>query len=135
MSRLVFCEEEATIRKVITMAMRGTAHEVHMAADGKAGLALVAQVLPDALFTDVAMPGLNGYELADALRARPDLAHIPIVFVTAAVQRSQREEAFRHGAAAILPKPFGPAELRASVEALLTSFQAPGDSEGGAKTS
>jgi CheY-like chemotaxis protein len=127
MSRLVFCEDEATIRKVIAMAMRATPHEIHMAADGTEGLALVAQVVPDALFTDVAMPGLNGYELADALKERPELAHIPIVFVTAAVQRSQREEAFRHGAAGILPKPFGPAELRAKVEALLTSFQASTD--------
>jgi CheY-like chemotaxis protein len=118
-SRLVFCEDEATIRKVISFAMRASSHEVYMATDGIEGLALVERLVPDVVFTDVAMPGLSGYELADAIRANPILAHIPIVFVTASVQRSERDEAYRHGAAGILAKPFGPAELRAKVEALL----------------
>jgi CheY-like chemotaxis protein len=61
------------------------------------------------------MPNLDGFELADAMRARPDLAHIPIVFMTASVQREQIEECFRHGAAGHLAKPFTMAELRVRV--------------------
>ena len=122
MSRLVFCEDEPRIRKLITFAMRATGHEVHMASDAAEGLALVERLRPDVLFTDVAMPGMSGYELADTIRARPELAHIPIVFITASVQRAQRDEAFRHGAAALLPKPFGAAELRGKVEEFLVSL-------------
>jgi CheY-like chemotaxis protein len=61
------------------------------------------------------MPEMDGFELADGMHATPELAHIPIVFMTASVQREQIEECFRHGAAGYLAKPFTMAELRARV--------------------
>jgi CheY-like chemotaxis protein len=61
------------------------------------------------------MPEIEGFELADAMRARPHLAYIPIVFMTASVQREQIDQGFRHGAAGHLAKPFRMAELRARV--------------------
>ena len=121
MSRLVFCEDDARIRMLITFAMRGTAHDVHIAQDGNEGLALVERVIPHLLITDVAMPGMTGFELADAVRGRPHLAHIPIVFMTASVQRSERDEAYRHGGVRVLAKPFGRADLLKLVEEGLLS--------------
>jgi CheY-like chemotaxis protein len=103
------------IRKLVQAALRTTMHEVHVADDGKRGLDLIARVHPDVVFSDVAMPEMDGFELADAMRARPDLAHIPIVFMTASLQRDQIDECFRHGAAGHLAKPFTMAELRARV--------------------
>lgn len=103
------------IRKLIQTALRSTTHDVHVADDGKEGLALIEQVRPDVVFSDVAMPKMDGFELAEAMRARPDLAHIPIVFMTASVQRQQIDECFRHGAAGHLAKPFTMAELRARI--------------------
>jgi CheY-like chemotaxis protein len=114
-SRIVFCEDDAMIRKLVQTAMRSTSHDVHIADDGKQGLELIGQVRPDVVFSDVAMPHMDGFELADAMRARPDLAHIPIVFMTASVQREQIDECLRHGAAGHLAKPFTMAELRARV--------------------
>jgi len=101
------------IRKLVRTALRSTTHDVHIAEDGRRGLDLIAQVRPDVVFTDVAMPEMDGFALADAMRARPDLAHIPIVFMTASVHWEQIEECFRHGAAGHLAKPFTMAELRA----------------------
>jgi two-component system, chemotaxis family, chemotaxis protein CheY len=114
-SRVVFCEDDLMIRKLVETALRSTSHEVHVAEDGKHGLELVEQIRPDVVFSDVAMPVMDGFELADAMHARPDLAHIPIVFMTASVQREQIEECFRHGAAGHLAKPFTMAELRVRV--------------------
>jgi CheY-like chemotaxis protein len=114
-SKVVFCEDDPMIRKLIQTGLRSTAHDVHIAENGKEGLALIEQVRPDVVFSDVAMPGMDGFELADAIRARPDLAHIPIVFMTASVQRDQIDECFRHGAAGHLAKPFTMAELRARI--------------------
>ena len=68
------------------------------------------------VFADVSMPGLDGLQLVSALKAWPHLAHIPVVMLTALVQRAQREEADRQGVAGYLTKPFSPAELRASVD-------------------
>ena len=115
MSRVVFCEDDPMIRKLVQTALRATSHDVQIAENGKAGLALIARLRPDVVFTDVAMPVMDGFELADAMHAMPDLAHIPIVFLTASVQREQIEECFRHGAVGHLAKPFTMAELRVRV--------------------
>ena len=114
MSKVVFCEDDPMIRKLVQAALRLTSHEVHMAEDGKQGLDLIERLHPDVVFSDVAMPLMNGFELADAMRARPGLAHIPIVFMTASVQREQIDECFRHGGGH-LAKPFTMAELRTRV--------------------
>ena len=112
MAKLVFCEDDPMIQKLVHAALSSAPHEVHFASNGREGLALVERVRPDVLFTDISMPEMDGLELADALKARADLARIPIVFMTASVQRAQIEECFRHGAASYLAKPFSTADLR-----------------------
>jgi CheY-like chemotaxis protein len=119
MAKIVFCEDDPMIQKLIKAAMRDTGHEVHMAVDGEEGLALIRRVRPDLVFSDVSMPKIDGYQLGDALKASPETAHIPLVFVTASVQRAQIAEAERHGGAGVLPKPFTMAELRKRVADLL----------------
>lgn len=119
MATIVFCEDDPMIQKLIKAAMRDSGHEVHLAEDGEAGLALIRSVKPDLVFSDVSMPKLDGYQLGDALKASPDTAHIPLVFVTASVQRAQIAEAEQHGGAGVLPKPFTMAELRKRVAELL----------------
>lgn len=93
------------------MALRPTPHDLHVAIDGRQGFELIARLRPQLVFTDVAMPRMNGIELVDALKRQPDLADIPVVLVTASVQRAQIEEGYRHGVAGHLAKPFSPAEL------------------------
>jgi CheY-like chemotaxis protein len=114
-SKVVFCEDDPMIRKLVQAALRATTHEVHFAENGAEGLALIEQVRPDVVFSDVLMPQMDGFAMADAVRAKPELAHIPIVFMSASVQREQIEECFRHGAAGHLAKPFTMTELRARV--------------------
>jgi len=114
-SKVVFCEDDPMIRKLVQAALRSTSHEVHMAEDGKRCLALIERLRPDVVFSDVLMPEMDGFSLADTMHTRPDLAHIPIVFMSASVQREQIEECFRHGAAGHLAKPFTMSELRARV--------------------
>ena len=119
MGKIVFCEDDPMIQKLIQAAMRGSGHELHLASDGEEGLALIRRVRPDLIFSDVSMPKLDGFQLGDALKGSPETASIPLVFVTASVQRAQIAEAEQHGAAAVLPKPFTMAELRARVAEFL----------------
>ena len=116
MGRVVFVEDDPTIRKLVHAALRSTSHEVHFAMNGREGLALVERVRPDAVFTDVAMPEMDGIQLADAIRAHPELSDTPIVFITASVQKEQVERYFAHGATTYLAKPFSTAQLRDQVE-------------------
>jgi CheY-like chemotaxis protein len=119
MAKIVFCEDDPMIQKLIKAAMRDSGHEIHVAADGEEGLALIRRVRPDLIFSDVSMPKLDGYQLGDALKASPATANIPLVFVTASVQRAQIVEAEQHGGAGVLPKPFTMAELRKRVADLI----------------
>lgn len=126
MGKIVFCEDDPMIKKLIQAAMRGETHEVHIASDGAEGLEVIRRIRPDVVFSDVSMPNMDGYQLGDALQADATTAGIPIVFMTASVQRAQIDEAMHHGAAAVLPKPFTMAELRARV----TEFTSGGPRDG-----
>ena len=119
MARIVFCEDDPMIQKLVRAALRDSGHELHIASDGEEGLALIRSVHPDLVFSDVSMPKLDGYQLGDALKGAPETKDIPLVFVTASVQRAQIAEAERHGGASVLPKPFTMAELRARVAEFL----------------
>jgi CheY-like chemotaxis protein len=119
MAKIVLCEDDPVIRRLIQVTLRTSGHELHVAPDGLAGLALIEQERPDLVLTDVAMPGLSGLELADELLARPALAQIPVLLVSASAQRSELEEGYRHGVAGYITKPFRPAELRERIEQVL----------------
>ncbi len=119
MGKVVFVEDDPTIRKMIQAALRSSPHELHFATNGREGLDLVDRVRPHCVFTDVSMPEMDGLELADAIRARPELADVKIVFVTASLQREQVACYFAHGAIAYLGKPFSTAELREHIAKLV----------------
>jgi CheY-like chemotaxis protein len=119
MSRILFCEDDPSVHKLIRTALRNSPHEVLMANNGAEGLELAKAMKPVIVFSDVAMPIMDGFQLADAMRADPELATIPIVFITASIQRSDREEALRHGALRVIGKPFTIAQLRELVAEVL----------------
>ena len=116
MGKIVFCEDDPMIQKLIRTAFKSSEHTIFIASDGAEGLAVIERELPDVVFSDVSMPNLDGFQLGDALKAGPATAGIPVIFMTASVQRAQIDEALRHGAAGVLPKPFSMADLRARVE-------------------
>ncbi|MFN8636425.1 MAG: response regulator [Chloroflexota bacterium] len=118
-ARIVVCEDDPVILKLLQVALRETGYELLVATDGVAGFDLIERERPDAILTDVTMPGMSGLELADAVRARADLAHIPIVFLSASAQRMHLEEGYRHGATAYVAKPFRAAGLREALHWVL----------------
>jgi CheY-like chemotaxis protein len=76
-------DDDALSRDFMCTLLSFRGHRIWEAADGAGALALVARHPPDAIITDVLMPGLDGYGLARALRSEPTTRHIPIVFSTA----------------------------------------------------
>src|SRR5690349_13639169 len=119
MAKIVFCEDEPFLRKLFGLFLRPTKHEIYMASDGLEGFALIERERPDLILTDISMPGWDGFQLADAVKAQPHLASIPLIFVTAFAQRVDVEEGALHGAAGYLLKPFSAADLRAKIETAL----------------
>jgi CheY-like chemotaxis protein len=118
-ARIVFCEDEEQIRKLIEVAMRSTAHAIELTVNGREGLEAIEREAPELIVTDLAMPEMGGFALADAVHARPALNHIPIMFVTASVQRGDVARFGEHGAAGYLAKPFSPRALRDKIDELI----------------
>lgn len=85
------------------------------AMDGDTGLAVAAQVLPDLILLDVMMPGIDGFECCRRLKANPQTAEIPVVFLTALSGLEHMSLAFGVGAVDYLIKPYTGPELLARV--------------------
>jgi CheY-like chemotaxis protein len=116
--RILFCDDHALLRKLIALSMRGTPHEFWVAASGAQAIEIARQVRPDVLVTDVAMPGMDGFELVARLRAEPGLRGLRVVFTTASADIDDVGAEMKPYV--YLPKPFGPTELRAVLASLDT---------------
>lgn len=94
-------------------------YNVILAYSGPEALDLVAQHSPDLIILDVLMPGMDGFEVAQAVRARPESRAIPILMLTALHEIEHKAQALKSGADDFLSKPFSLADLLARVHALL----------------
>ncbi len=85
--------------------------ETVLVADGESALTATRNLHPDAIVTDVMMPGLDGFELVAAIRADPALAATPVLMLSARAGAEAVNEGFAGGADDYLPKPFRSQEL------------------------
>jgi len=117
---IVVAEDHEDIRFVLKRALEKAGHQVVEAADGAAALEAVRRHRPDVVVTDVDMPRMSGLDLCRAIRADPELRHIPVVLASGSLLPGDAR-AVEVGASATLLKPFLPAQLLACVTALLPS--------------
>jgi signal transduction histidine kinase len=87
--------------------------------DGGQALNLAQKLQPDLVLLDVSMPGMSGIEVCKTLKADPQTAAIPVIFVTARVQQNDRKVGLAAGADAYLTKPFSPIQLIELVDRVL----------------
>ncbi len=106
MTKVLIIEDEAPIRANLQRILTLEGFAVLEAADGAAGLAVAQSAKPDIILCDVMMPGLDGYGVLEGLRAHPDTAGIPLIFVSASADAADLEAGLSRGAANYLTKPF-----------------------------
>jgi CheY-like chemotaxis protein len=82
------------------------------------GLQLAQEHQPDVIFTDLMMPQIDGFEFIQRLHDNPAIAHIPVIVMSAAVDRGAN--ALEAGAAGFLAKPFMNAEFLAAIQQVLS---------------
>lgn len=118
-ARIIVADDENDIRRLIVFVLKRRGYTVMEANAGDVALDLIRQEKPDLVALDVMMPGLTGLEVASALRADPETAHIPIIILSAKGQATEIEAGLGCGASAYLVKPFAPQELAERVAEIL----------------
>ena len=116
---VLVCDDERAMRALMRATLELDDYDIVEAGDGDEAIRLARQFTPDVVLLDVMMPGRTGIEVLEELRADADLAAVPVVVVTASIQREDRERATAAGATAVVAKPFSPRELRAIVRELV----------------
>jgi DNA-binding response OmpR family regulator len=116
---VLVAEDEEDILALVVFDLEDEGYEVLTARNGEDAVALALERRPDLILLDVAMPGLDGYEVTRRLRADESTRATPVVLLTARAQVKDVIEGFEAGANDYVTKPFRPDELRTRLHAAL----------------
>jgi len=116
MSYVLVVEDDPELRDVVAMVLEDSGYTVETANNGAEALAKIDQSPPALVVTDLRMPVMDGWELVQACRQRPDCRHLPVVVMSAA-HRAPAAQTLQ--AQAFVPKPFEIDELLSTVERVL----------------
>jgi len=116
---IMVIEDDDDNMELIKFLLNKADYEVLTASDGHKGLKLVTEKKPDLVLLDLAIPGIDGWNLAKHIRENPEIAHIPLVAVSAHALPRDRDEAMEAGCNGFLTKPLDVANFVANMESYL----------------
>src|SRR6266478_28109 len=116
-AHVLVIDDEPEVRSVLRDMLVSFGYTVVEAASGEEGLACCESAPVDVILTDVSMPGMSGWDVAEACRRR--FPHVPLGFVTGWGDRLDQEMTLRSGVRFVLSKPFGPLDVQALVAGVL----------------
>lgn len=108
-------DDEPDSLRFLTDTLEGAGITVLVAISGTAALDLLEHIAPDLILMDAVMPGIDGFETTARIKARPDLAHVPVMFMTGLTESEHVIEGFEVGGVDYLRKPVNVHELLARV--------------------
>ena len=116
---LLIIEDDETIRSALRRLFEAEEYQVRAAADGTQ-LSHVLDGPPiDLIILDVGLPWINGYELAEMMRAHPDLKRIPLIFISGRTSDADVKRGFAAGADDYIKKPFDLEKIKKTVRTLV----------------
>lgn len=119
MERILMIEDDEDIREGVRILLEGEGYEVLEAKNGGEGLQLLAEG-PDLVILDIMMPGMSGLKTCEEIRK---ISYVPVLFLTAKAQESDKLIGFMAGGDDYLPKPFSYSELLGRVKALIRRWK------------
>ena len=119
--RILAVDDEPDLRSLLRILLKNKGYEVLEAASGQEAVEIVrSEPRIDLVIMDIMMPGLNGVEACAEIRK---FSTVPMLFLTAKTQLSDKAEAYRSGGDDYLPKPFSQNELMMKVESLTRRYR------------
>lgn len=107
----------------VIKGLLATDYQVRVAPNGQIGLKIAKAQQPDIILLDIMMPGIDGYEVCRQLKADPETASIPVIFLTAKTDVADEAAGFELGACDYITKPVNPTLLKARVQTHLALKQ------------
>src|SRR4051794_8111790 len=125
MTKILVVDDEANVQRLLQYTLKQAGYTVTVAGDGQEALRLWGSESPALILLDVTLPKLDGYAVAERIRAEEaGREHVPIIMLTAEKEVEQKVRGLRAGADDYLVKPFHQAELLARMRSLLARFGA-----------
>ena len=120
MKKILVIEDHAMMRRNVLVILEMEGYRVASASNGREGLALAATEHPDLILCDVMMPELDGHAVLTALRADPQTASIPFIFLTAKGEKADQRAGMNLGADDYLTKPITRNDLVTALDSIRT---------------
>lgn len=118
--RVLVVEDIEMNQKVVRIVLKAKGYEVLEAAHAEEALEILQTDLPDLILMDIALPGMNGDDLARQIKANPRWGHLPIIALTAAAMKGDRERLLQAGCDDYISKPIDTHTLAELVENYLS---------------
>jgi len=118
-AHILVVDDDRWVRQTLRDLLAPADCAVTEAGDGGTALAQAAALQPDVILLDLMMPGLDGYTVCHRLQANPATRTIPVIVLTASLDRSLNRRAYAAGAVACLTKPFRREALLAVIRTAL----------------
>jgi putative two-component system response regulator len=118
-AKILVIDDEPIVRLTVEALFTQENIGLIFAENGKSGLQMAEEFLPDAILLDLMMPDMDGFEVCRRLRSNPKLAEVPIIIITAVDNREARILGLDAGADDFLTKPFDSLEIQIKVKNIL----------------
>jgi CheY-like chemotaxis protein len=116
MQTILYIEDNLQNARLVMRMLDTKKYKVMEAQTGEVGLQIAREVVPGLILLDIHLPGINGAEVLEELRADPRLADIPVVIITADASISDRQKYLAAGCKAYLAKPVTANEVISTIE-------------------
>lgn len=116
---IMVVDDSASLRQVVSIALKGAGFDVIEACDGKDGLSKITGQKIHLIISDVNMPNMDGITLVRELRRLPQYRGVPLLVLTTEAGADRKQEGRAAGATGWIVKPFDPERLLATVDKVL----------------
>ena len=118
---ILVVDDSASVRQVVSIALKGAGYDVIQGSDGKDALKQLDGRRIHLIISDVNMPNMDGITFVRELKTRPAYKFTPVLMLTTESQEDKKEQGKAAGAKAWMVKPFKPEALLAAVQKLTLS--------------
>ncbi len=117
--RILYVEDNFQNKRLVRKILAARGFEVLEAEDGLTGVEVATNELPDLILMDISLPGIDGVEATQRIKAHPGTTAIPVIALTANAMRGDRERFIAAGCDEYLPKPISTMDLISMINRFL----------------